>query len=258
MPASRAHQESSSRPADGPRQTFGRGFLLQERYKVILFSLLALTLLSANDVWAQFAAVKGREYREFNNPTNPVRGEAVVGIAYVPDDRATNNRAIRDREIEIWMPGPFNGELSVETATADGRFHGEGAYTGKTPGNTWVKVTLTSSADQPLPGDSTSLALSVRGATRNGRPELFVARWLGHPAGSGGILRLYVNSRRADMFVAGGKCFPVTVSQPLRFDTFCDLPVGSLPKNQGEIVLTRRDQGDELHQKIVVSTDGLN
>jgi hypothetical protein len=261
VPAYRAYQEVLSRP-DGPRRTFGRAFLLHERYKVVLLSLLAVTLLSAEDGWAQFVAVKGREYREFNNPTNPVRGEAVLGIAYVPasNNRATNNRAIKGRVIEVWIPGKFSGELSVETSTADGRFHGEGAYTGEADAKqgTWVRVNLTSSADQPLPGDSTSLALSVRGRTSDGRSKLFVARWSG--VDSPGIVRLYVNSRRADIFVGSMKCSPVTVSQALRFDTFCDLKIGSLLKDENNetiIRLTRRDQGDEQSQTIVVSANGL-
>ena len=30
---------------------------------------------------AEFQAVDGHEYREFHKPVNPVRGEAVVGLA---------------------------------------------------------------------------------------------------------------------------------------------------------------------------------
>ena len=62
-------------------------------FRSVALAVAPVAVRLVAQVVAQFVAAEGRQYREFTNPTNPVRGEAVLGIAYVRiDDRATNNR----------------------------------------------------------------------------------------------------------------------------------------------------------------------
>ena len=201
---------------------------------------------------AQFVPVRGREYREVFNPTNPVRGEAVVGVAIVSNDRAP-----RGRVVEVWLPERLNGELQVETATADGRFRGEGAYSGSGEGRQWVTITLTPTqagggSVPPLPGDAQTLALAVRGPGQT----FYAARWGAAAPGTAQQLRVFVNSRRADMFLRAGttvvRCTPLNLAQPLRFDHTCDVPLTSVPAD-GNLILIRRDQTDEQTQPFTVN-----
>lgn len=209
--------------------------------------LLALGL--ASPAVAQFAPVQGREYKEFFNPVNPVRGEAVVGFAVLP-----TSEGVRSREIEVWLPGPFKGDLTVETLSADGRFRGEGVYRGASTGG-WVRLALVGSSPS-RPSDPATLALVVHG------PEsaVFIARWVTTPARPSERLRLYVNGRRADMFVKAGSsvapCTPLKIPQPLRFDAYCDIDRRSVPPD-GVLILIRRDQFDEQEQNFRVNIGGL-
>ena len=49
----------------------------------------------------------GREYRELANPVNPVRGEAIVGLAIIPSEQAQ-----RASTVQVFFPKPFAGEFS--------------------------------------------------------------------------------------------------------------------------------------------------
>jgi hypothetical protein len=219
---------------------------------VVVVAVAALVvLLASGPAFAQFAPVPGREYKEFFNPVNPVRGEAVVGFAALP-----TAEAIKGTAIEVWLPGNFDGDLQVETLTADGRFRGEGVYRGKSPGGRWVPLTLTGSSPS-RPGDPATLALAVRGPGS----AVFVARWATTPARPAARLRLYVNGRRADMFVRVGTktaqpCVALTIAQPLRFDAYCDVDRRDVPPD-GVITLIRRDQFDEQEQHLRVNIGGL-
>lgn len=220
----------------------------------LVVSLVALVpFVLAVPAAAQFAPVKGREYREFVNPVNPVRGEAVVGVAVLP-----TAEALASRTVEVWLPDRFMGELQVETLTADGRFRGEGVFTGASPGGQWMPLTLgpAGPAAGARPSNPATLALAVRG------PEsvLFVARWATSASRPAAQVRLYVNGRRADTFVRAGerviRCSPVGIPQPLRFDAVCDVPASDIPAD-GKLVLIRRDQFDEQSQTVTVNTRGL-
>lgn len=210
----------------------------------------------ATPVAAQFSPVSGREYREFLNPVNPVRGEAVLGVAVV----AAGPEAARSTTVDVWIPTRFRGELQVEMLTADGRFRGVGAYSGETPGGRWVPLTVRpanpDTAPAPRPGDPVTLAVAVRGPGST----LFVARWGTASTAPATTVRLYVNSRRGDMFVRAGatvvRCTPLNVPQPLRFDAYCDVPVRDVPPDGG-LVLIRRDQGDEQTQNTTVPLSGI-
>lgn len=212
-----------------------------------------LLLCLARPAAGQFVPVQGREYREVFNPTNPVRGEAVVGVAVVSRDTAA-----RGRVVEVWLPERFDGDLQVEAATADGRFRGEGVYRGSSAGGQWVRITLNPSptggdASRPLPGDAQTLAVAVRGAGQT----FYAARWATPVVDPSGLLRVYVNSRRADMFLRAGdsvvRCTALNVAQPLRFDHYCDVPIARV-RAGGPLILIRRDQSDEQTQAFTVHT----
>src|SRR5262245_34867421 len=105
----------------------------------------SITCLCACAVWtlcgasvaAEFQAVDGHEYREFHKPVNPVRGEAVVGVALAPsrDDQRAN-------VVQVFLPEAFTGQLRLETISADGSFRGEGLFDGKTNGAEWATLAL--------------------------------------------------------------------------------------------------------------------
>lgn len=207
---------------------------------------------------AQFNPVRGREYREVINPVNPVRGEAVLGIAVIPADEAPRSQAI-----QVWIPEDFSGELEVETLSADGRFRGSGVFAGSTRGGQWVPLTLASTnatgggaAPAQRPGTPATIALAVRGPGST----LLVARWGASPPQPPIRFRLYVNSRRADIFVRAGetvaRCASLDIPQPLRFDTYCDLAASDVPAD-GRIALIRRDQFDEQTQTVTVNVRGI-
>jgi hypothetical protein len=185
-----------------------------------------------------------------HNPVNPVRGEAVVGVAVDPDAAG-----VKSEMVEVWLPDRFQGQLQVETLTADGRFRGEGAFEGEAEGGRWVTLPLSSPAARP--GDPFTLAVAIRGPG----DVLFAARWGSAPPKKAvETIRLYVNSRRADMFVRAGKsfvrCSPVKIPQPVRFDAVCNVRVADMPAD-GVLTLIRRDQFDEQEQTITVRAGGI-
>src|SRR6476620_2627128 len=123
----------------GLRRTHSVALLrLRRRRNIALLSACALcTLCSGASVAAEFQAVTGHEYREFHKPVNPVRGEAVVGLALAPskDDQRAN-------VVQVFLPEPFAGQLRRETISADGSFRGEGLFDGKSPGAEWATLPL--------------------------------------------------------------------------------------------------------------------
>jgi len=207
-------------------------------------------LCSGPSVAAEFQAVNGHEYREFHKPVNPVRGEAVVGLALAPskDDQRAN-------VVQVFLPEPFAGQLRLETISADGSFRGEGVFDGKSNGSEWATLALApvgSSTDNERPANPETLSIAVR----DEKGGLYVARWGEASAPSGSeTLRIYVNSRRAEMFLRVGsrveRCRSIDVPQPERFDAYCDAQLSELPDN-GEVVLVRRDQFEEQTQAFTV------
>lgn len=243
-------------PHTSPFPPIAAALARRRAFTVTAVVLLVALAAGVRPAAAQFSAVKGREYREFFNQVNPVRGEAVLGIAIIPADDAP-----RSQTVQVWLPDRFSGELQVETLTADGRFRGEGVYAGSSDGGRWVPLPLASGQRggnaAPRPGDPATLALSVRGPDAS----LFVARWNPTPPAATARVRLYVNSRRADMFVRAGatvaRCARLDIPQPLRFDTYCDLDLTDLPAD-GRLTLIRRDQFDEESQPLTVNVRGIH
>lgn len=229
-------------------------------------ALLSAVVVMRTAASGSFTVVRGREYREVFNPTNPVRGEAIVGLSFVP-----SQQGITDRKIEVWFPGAFKGELEIEVSTADGRFHGQGTYAGSADASGWVSIELNpfgasdTKALRPLPGDPNMLALAVRGRAEapqgapNGPQVLLVARWSDDKSPTTGKVRVYVNSRRADIFIKTLKedrCSPISGTQTLRFDMLCDISALDLGKVKALEVI-RVDGPAEQRQTFGVMAAGL-
>ena len=219
----------------------------------VLPLVLLVTTLPA---FAQFRPVAGREYREYFNPVNPVRGEAVIGITMRPTEDQQ-----RAPVVQVLVPAGYSGEIHLEMASADGKFRGEGVFTGGTKNKEWISLPLTAPTTKEgtptfaRPVSPLSLAVVARGSGG----AVFLVRWgTASPADKPeDHVRFYVNSRRAEMFVRGAagtapvRCKPIGVAQPIRFDTHCDVPLGDIPAD-GQISLIRRDQFDEQTQNLKV------
>jgi len=229
-----------------------RGARIDRRVVAGILAGLALATTSAR---GDFRPVPGREYHETLNATNRVRGEAVVAIVLGPTVEAQRADTIRVR-----LPVSYSGELRVEVLSADGRFRGEGSFTGSRGAERWVALRLGSGGDKEPPADATrpvsteTLALSVHGADGT----LYVARWGGEASvpDDRGSLRIYVNSGRADIFIVPGAakavhCRSLTIAQPLRYDSYCDVPLANVPAD-GKFKLIRRDQFEEQTQTFSV------
>ena len=200
--------------------------------------------------------VKGREYREFLAPTQ-VSGHAVVGLAAVP---AAN--ALKQDTLYVYFKDKFTGSIRLDISTADGLLRGEGEFSGAVPEKTWAKVSINLARDERArsaraSGGPETLAVSAR-SDRSNAP--LVVHWgddrptIGKPS----VLRLYVNSRRADLFVRvrpSGKpepCRPITGMTAVRFDKICDIAADQLPKD-GKVTLLRRDGFETESVSLVIA-----
>ena len=184
---------------------------------------------------AEFQPVKDREYREYVNPSNPVAGKAVVGavvLAAAPD-------SARQNQLSVFLPKPLAGQLHLEISSADGRFRGEGA-------------------SNQRPADASVLAVSVSDGTG---ASVFVSNWGATPAGAQPpltqTLRLFVNSRRGEMYWSNGaspsqRCTSLGATAAVRFDSVCDVPLAQLGKD-GSVRLIRRDGFDTETQTFTVA-----
>ena len=216
----------------------------------VLPLVLLVTTLPA---FAQFRPVAGREYREYFNPVNPVRGEAVIGLAIEPTETQQRSAAV-----QVLVPAGYSGEIHLEIATADGKFRGEGVFSGATKDKEWVSLPLVvvpPSDGKPLPARPAN-PLSLAVVARGSGGAVFLVRWGdASPPGAADSMRIYVNSRRADMFVRAGtrvvRCKSIGVAQPVKFDSYCDVLIADVPAD-GKLSLIRRDRFDEQTQALTV------
>jgi len=197
---------------------------------------------------ASFTPVPAREYREYFNQPNPVKGEALVGVAIVPDPRAQ-----RSNVLHIFFGEPYEGVLVLETATADGSFRGSGEFAGSVERAGWAQLLLGTDGES-RPADPAALAVAARGTAPN---ELRVVHWGDEPAAEDDlVVRLYVNGRRGDMSVqAAGerfRCGRLDGQRLLRFDMVCDIPWSSIPED-GVVTLVRRDGFNVLPQQVRIA-----
>lgn len=205
-----------------------------------------------------FVQVLGSEYREQLDPPVPVSGLALVGLALSgPID-------LDAKILHVFLTKPFDGRLSLEMTSADGRFRAQGLYEGKSDGNEWVALQISPRAgDQAreyLKKNQTELAVAVRPVTRTGNTALdqvFQVTWGRQPeSGLDRTLRLHVNSRRGDMSVrvlgdtTAGVCKALRIATAVRFDTVCEVPWRSSGAGAPDLQLIRRDGFDESLQRV--------
>ena len=202
--------------------------------------LLAATAASA----AEFAPVKGREYREFYDPPTPVSGIAVVGATLL-----TGQGPSTTDELWVHFSQPFSGQIDIEVVSADGRFLGRGAFAGSSGSGEWVALSLQSTdkrGSRPADPGQETIAVSVQAANRN---TVMVAAWGARPDQLQlKNVRLYVNSRQAQMGVRVNpdpkvppvRCERLPLANSVRFDTVCTFPATDVPAD-GRITLVRRD-----------------
>lgn len=222
-----------------------------------ILSLAPVWMLACTGVAgaAEFQPVKDREYREYVNPSNPVAGKAVVGavvLAVAPD-------AARQNQLSVFLSKPLTGQLHLEISSADGKFRGEGTYQGNSQGNEWITLPLLSTgANNQRPADARALAVSVSDGSGT---SVFVSNWGPPPADAQApltqTLRLFVNSRRGEMFWSSGsgssqRCTSLGATATVRFDSVCDVPLAKLGE-KGEVRLTRRDGFDTETQMFSVA-----
>ena len=211
---------------------------------------LAVALGTAGGAAADFKPLDGQQYREFFDPPNPVKGEALVGISIVP-----NQKAQEGDEVQVWFSGRYAGKLSVETLAADGSFRGIGSFEGSSE-DEWTPLPIrpdTKTPGKTRPADPETLALAVRGEDPD---EFVIAHWGDKPEAQNDlVVRFYVNGRRGDMRVSAGdatvRCKPVDLPRPLRFDAICDLPFAAVLATYS-IVLTRSDGFGSDQQTITI------
>jgi hypothetical protein len=202
---------------------------------------------------AMFAAVTGQAYREFIAAPTLVSGHGLVAIAVLP----SREDQLQDA-LQIYFPNAYRGRLTVELSTADGYLRGEGAFEGDAPDASWATVSLATSRDAKVQaartrGGPETLTVAAR---RRGAETPYVVAWGPNaPSRDQAVLRLYVNSRRADMLVRVEpkgtlvECKPIVGMTPVRFDRVCDFAASRLPKDRA-ISLIRRD-GFETETKTV-------
>jgi len=218
--------------------------------------LMLSPMLAAEVALAQsnegLTAVAGKQYREFVAPTQ-VSSHAIVGLTTKPSPAQK-----REDILYVFFKDAFDdakdGPIKVELTTADGYLRGEGEFKGKVPRRTWARVSI----EMPPPRDERSRSARERSGpetlavvarfSQTGAP--LVVHWGNErPTGTPPELRLYVNSRRADLSVrlqASEKpvhCQPISGMTPVRFDKICDISAAQLPKD-GKVTLVRRDGFD--------------
>lgn len=235
--------------------------------RYVLTGLFVLCLGSASAAeLKKFSQVPGEEYREQIDPTIPVSGLALVGFALAgPID-------LEAKVLHVFFSQPFSGRLNLEITSANGRFRAQAMYEGRSDGNEWIALSIEPrNADRQarrelIKSNPADLAVTARPVTEKGTilDTVLQVSWGPLPdAKTDRKLKLYVNSRRADMFVRApglGKakaCTPLRIPNAVRFDTVCEIAwqpalAKTLPEAQSRLQLIRRDGFDESQQRISV------
>lgn len=215
---------------------------------------IAVALLTcAPPAPAQFQQVLEQPYREAIAPKLPVSGHAVVGASVF--GAGSDAVASGGKRLHVFFPRKTDAvTLRVELNAPDGRFHGSGLFNGSAPGGDWVELRLLGD-QQPtlrpkdLPDEELAVAVRTISAGDRGAPRLLLASW-GRPNLAQGVLRLQINSRRAEIQVHGSKsaaprkCSRVKSASAVRFDAICEIPLTELEAGPGggyTLTILRRD-----------------
>lgn len=194
-----------------------------------------------------------RKYEEVLDPPTPVSGHAVVGAVVLtsPKDQQTDTLWVRR--------GGGLSRIRVDVASANGRLQGEGIWTFKpepTAEEPWYQLTVPPKSTRP---DHLATSVQPADGSSGSTPVFVVAAWgKQKPKPSGATqIRLYVNARRAEMFVykpdgaTAVKCTPLENTPTVRYDVVCDvdLPIGD-PTSMTKLTLVRRDGNSTSRQPL--------
>jgi len=212
-----------------------------EFWRTAFFVFVSMILTAEGGLAQSSEGLKVVGYREFIAPTQ-VSGHAIVGLTTVPvgGDQKQDT-------LYVYFEKEFKGSIKLEVATADGYLRGEGEFSGFVPAKTWEKVSIRINRDERAQlarergGPET---LAVKAQIDQPNAPLVVHWGENPPAGRNVSLRLYVNSRRAELFVRGPnkvvQCKQISGMTPVRFDKICDISSDYISKD-GKVTLVRRD-----------------
>jgi len=222
-------------------------------------ALAAVALAGGPAIAADFQPMPGHAYNAVIDPKRPVSGHMVVGMSFGRGDYGTR--------LQAYLPGqPGKGTvLRIDIDSPDGRFLGTGLFVSDAPRAGWNSIELLSDAAKatPPPSDLPRGELSVAATLVAGdaQRQNKMVRVEGADAARGDgetrLLRLYVNSRRAEKVTvsAGARavdCQRVTARSVRRYDTICELELPKLAagSDKRSVTVTRVDGFDNESQTL--------
>jgi hypothetical protein len=233
------------------------------RSPVLRCVVAAVALAGDVAVAADFQPMPGHAYNAVVDPKRPVSGHMVVGMSFGRGDYGTR--------LQAYLPGqPGKGTvLRIDIDSPDGRFLGTGLFVSDAPRSGWNSIELLSDAAKPVPPPSDlprgelSVAATLVAGDAQRQNKMVPVRWADASRGDGEtpLLRLYVNSRRAEKVTvsagAGARavdCQRVTARSVRRYDTICELELPRLPPGSDKraVTVTRVDGFDNESQTLEI------
>lgn len=231
-------------------------------------AMLAASLMVPAAGAAQgLVAVKGHEFREQVNEPRAVSSTAVIGMLL---RAGTAGQPVDGTRLWLRFARPLGEGQSVriEVASADGRYRGQGLFTGQAGAGKWVQLTLLEGGRSRRPADIDPQDLAVKASLHEGAmPPVPVDASLADPSMQPPtVLRLHVNSRRADALTiagTGGKAPCTRIASPSVpvFDHACDIGLDKVRRAKGSapVVTVTRRQGfayESFDVTVPVAPDG--
>ena len=210
------------------------------RSPVLSGVLAAAALAGGPAVAADFKPMPGHAYNAVVDPKRPVSGHMVVGMSFGRGDYGTR--------LQAYLPGQpgqpgKSTVLRIDIDSPDGRFLGTGLFVSDAPRAGWNSIELLSDAAKAtpppsdLPRGELSVAATLVAGDAQRQNKMVPVKWADASRGDGEtpLLRLYVNSRRAEKVTvsagAGARavdCQRVTARSVRRYDTICELELPRL------------------------------
>lgn len=208
---------------------------------------------------AQADFIEKKKYQEVMDPPTPVRGHAVVGISVLPTAEDLKSDTVWVR----FDPSLQAQDLRIDVASSNGRLRGDGLWAHKPPvpaGPTQNWVALAAPPNSPRPEHVDHLALAAQPAELNNgsTPTFQLVAWNSVKESATAVrIRLYVNTRRAELFAYGPgdpkgvRCQPISGGPTVRFDAVCDMDLPLQGKERvSQLMLLRRDGGQTSKQPV--------
>jgi hypothetical protein len=199
-----------------------------------------------------------RKYAEVLDPPTPVSGHAVVGVVVLPTPGALQSD-------KLWVRAAAahrHPRIRVDVVSANGRLQGEGVWNFRVKDveqQDWYALDVPPKSKRPERTDHLATAVQPYSSNAGSVPVFLLAQWgTAQPSDQTARIRLYVNSRRAEMFayLPDGKtqvrCAPVDQTATVRFDAVCDLDLSTIlaARSPARLTLVRRDGGSTSRQPL--------